>query len=277
MPIRMQKLVSDTKALHENGFVEYLDLQRVVVANNNIVSEQKMMRRLTDLSMDVLKFQMGMNRDNQIEISGSVELKNLSDGLLNETENPAGRIEYELLKSQKQFSSFNYKNERFSVLPSVSGFGVLNTQAQRNEFNFFDPSGKWYPMSLVGFRVSIPVMDGFQRHNRAQKARLELLKIDNNLDLFNKSYQLELKSAKAALANGLDVLNHQKENMNLALEIYNLTKIKYEQGVGSNLELISAETSLKAAEAAYFAALFEAYGASVDLKKALGKLDNGTN
>ena len=40
--------------------------------------------------------------------------------------------------------------------------------------------------------------------------------------------------------------------------MYRVSKIKYESGVGSNLEMITAETMLKEAQTNYFNALFDA-------------------
>jgi outer membrane protein TolC len=60
--------------------------------------------------------------------------------------------------------------------------------------------------------------------------------------------------------------------MDLASNIARITKIKYEQGVGSNLEVVDAENSLRMAQTNYYSALFDAMIAKVDLDKAYGKL-----
>jgi outer membrane protein len=49
-------------------------------------------------------------------------------------------------------------------------------------------------------------------------------------------------------------------------------KIKYEQGVGSSLELIDAESALREAETNYYTALLELLMAKTDLDKASGSL-----
>ena len=72
--------------------------------------------------------------------------------------------------------------------------------------------------------------------------------------------------------NALKSLASQKENQELASNIARITKIKYEQGVGSNLEVVDAENSLRTAQTNYYSALFDAMVAKVDLDKAYGKL-----
>jgi len=48
--------------------------------------------------------------------------------------------------------------------------------------------------------------------------------------------------------------------------------LKYQQGVGSNLEVLNAEASIKESQTNYFAALYNALIAKVELEKANGTL-----
>jgi len=72
----------------------------------------------------------------------------------------------------------------------------------------------------------------------------------------------------------LESLKEQKENLNLANEISRVSRVKYQQGVGSNLEVLNAETSLKESQVNYFTALYNALIAKVELEKANGTLYN---
>jgi outer membrane protein TolC len=60
--------------------------------------------------------------------------------------------------------------------------------------------------------------------------------------------------------------------MQLAQEVYNTTQIKYREGVGSSLEMSTAENELLTAQNNYFNALYNAAIAKVDYLKAYGKL-----
>ena len=60
--------------------------------------------------------------------------------------------------------------------------------------------------------------------------------------------------------------------MALANEVYNQTKLKYDNGLGSNLEIQIAETDLLLAQNNYYQALFDAIVARIEYLKAIGKL-----
>ncbi len=73
--------------------------------------------------------------------------------------------------------------------------------------------------------------------------------------------------------NSIASLNNQRANLNLANEILRVSKIKYEQGVGSSIEVTQAQTSLKEAENNYINALYDALVNKVNLDKASGKIN----
>jgi hypothetical protein len=70
----------------------------------------------------------------------------------------------------------------------------------------------------------------------------------------------------------LHTAKEQKANLDLANEISRVTRVKYQQGVGSNLEVLNAESSIKESQANYFTALYNALVAKVELEKANGTL-----
>ena len=60
--------------------------------------------------------------------------------------------------------------------------------------------------------------------------------------------------------------------MELAVQVYDQTKKKYEMGLGSNIEITAAQTDLKAAQTNYITSLYDAIIARIDFLKATGKL-----
>ena len=67
-------------------------------------------------------------------------------------------------------------------------------------------------------------------------------------------------------------LDNQKKNIELAQQVYNSTKLKYEQGLGSNQEISNAQADLVTAQNNYYGSLYDAINAKIDFLKAAGKL-----
>ena len=91
-----------------------------------------------------------------------------------------------------------------------------------------------------------------------------------SFDLVKSSIDLQRNQGLISLRNSLESLKEQKENLNLANEISRVSRVKYQQGVGSNLEVLNAETSLKESQVNYFTALYNDLIAKVELKQANG-------
>jgi outer membrane protein len=81
---------------------------------------------------------------------------------------------------------------------------------------------------------------------------------------------MEFTIARINFDNAKVSIKTQKANMDLAQNVYDVTRIKYSEGVGSNLEVINAESSLKESQANYYDALYQFLSARVDLEKAAG-------
>lgn len=268
----VKKLRDDTKALYDNGFVEKLDVDRATVSYNSLLIESQNVQRLLDLGLVLLKYQMGMDQTATLSLTDD-----LSKVVLNTPQqNPlkyTDRIEYQLLDLQLRGSMLTMRAERMGYLPTVAVFGSLQAQAQRNKFDFLDnTSQRWFPIGVIGLQVNIPIFDGFQRYYRVQQARVGVMKAQNDMRFIQQTIDLQVALARVTLENSAASLDVRKANMELAQSVYDVSKKKYEQGLGSNLEVISAQTALKEAQASYYDTLYTTVVAKVDYDKAMGTL-----
>lgn len=272
--VRLKKTLDDTKALLENGFVEKIDYDRLTVTYNNLLVEQEKIQRLVTLGTYLLKYQMGMDINAKLTLTDKLEDVKLdvTNSVSAQKFDYEKRVEYGLFETQFKLAKLDLKRQRLSYLPLAYAYGSFSGAAQRNEFDIFDTDKKWYPTSVIGAKVTMPIFTGLQRHAKNQQAQLSVLKAENDMDFIKKSIDLELASATAVLQNASSSLENQKKNIAIAEDVVRVAKVKYDQGVGSNLEMITAETSLKEAQTNYFNALFDAIVAKIDFDKANGNL-----
>ncbi len=270
---RLDKMLKEMRALNSNGYIEKIDVDRVEVNYNNLLVEKEKTLRLINLSEALLKFQMGLDVNQPIILSDSLTAFTAT---LNEAgnvkANPSARIEYSLLESQNKLNELDLKRNRMSYLPSLVAYGSATAQAQRQQFDIFDTKQRWFPIGVVGATLNVPIFDGLQKNYKVEQAKINLFKSKNTLDLIQKSINLEVNNGVTAYTNALVTLNYQKKNIDLAERVYNTTKIKYDQGVGSNLEVINAQASYREALVNYYAAIYDALVSKTDLDKALGNI-----
>ena len=268
---RLKKSFKDTQALFANGFVEKIDVDRLTVLNNNLETERGNVIRLLELNMNLLKFQMGMTIQSKLVLKDSIGSLQVAEFLaVKDTAAYQNRIEYSLLETQKKLNELDLKRYKSLFLPSLAAFGTTSRSFQSNEFlNLIDRS---FPATIIGFRLSVPLLSGGVKAYQVRNAKLEVLKTENNLVNLKNGINLEVEQAQTIYRNGLKSLENQKRNMELAKEVLRVTKIKYEQGVGSSIEVTTAETSLKESQNNYINALYDLLINKVNMDRALGKI-----
>lgn len=270
---RIKKLADDTKIMYDNGFVEKLDVDRINVTYNNLVVEKENITKLVGLSVLMLKFQMGMDVTAPLTLTDTLKTENFEQLLsASNTIDPASRIEYKLLQTQRALYNLDVRRNKMMYLPGLYAFGQYSFNAQRNDFDIFDTDKKWYKTSIVGLQLNIPIFDGLQKARSIQQGKLNIMKTENDLKNLSNAINLEYANTKIQLQNSTASLKTQKDNMELAQQVYNTTHTKYNLGVGSNLELITAQTALKEAQTNYLNALYDALVAKVDYQKATGQI-----
>ena len=276
---RVKKVLDETTALNINGFVEKIDVDRLTVAYNNLLVEKEKTGRLLELGNYLLKFQMGMPIGSKLDLTDKiVEFK------MNDVELPANgafdygkRNDYSLLQTAIVLQELDLKRNKLAYLPNAFAYSSLSTNAQRPTFNVFEINNssaqtKWFPTFLVGATLNIPIFDGLQKNYKIQQAKLALEKTNNSIQSAQIGIDLELASTEVNLKNAAASAETQKKNIELSQEIARVTKIKYTEGIGSNIEILEAETSLKESQTNYYNALFDAIVAKLEYQKARGLL-----
>jgi outer membrane protein TolC len=94
----------------------------------------------------------------------------------------------------------------------------------------------------------------------------------NMIRTLELSAELEATVAGISYANAYTTMMSQKKNMELAMHVYDVTQKKYKGGVGSNIEIVTAETSLVEAQTNYYNAVYDMLVARLDYAKATGTL-----
>ena len=268
---RLKKSLNDTKELFKNGFVEKIDVDRLSVLNNNLITERENVIRLLALNVNLLKFQMGMTIGSELTLTDKIaDVSIEKTPILNSDTIHVKRIEYSLLQTQKKLNELDIKRYKSQFLPSLVAFGSTSSSFQDNSFsNLYNQR---FPSTVIGLKLSVPIISGGQKTYQLRNAKLTALKTQNELYNLENAINLEINQAQTIYLNGQQSLENQKRNMELAKEVLRVTKVKYEQGVGSSIEVTTAETSLKEAQNNYINALYDMLINKVNLDKALGNI-----
>ena len=272
---RLDSLLKETQAMWNAGFAEQIDVDRVKVQFNNAKVEKENFEQTLDLSYALLKFQMGMDVNQPLELKDRIADINfdvIKEGYGKDF-SYEDRIEYAQLNTNLDLVNLDIKNTQVQYLPKIDLYGRYGASAATGSLSDLTNFGdRWFGLGLVGVRLNVPIFDGLRKGRIIQQKRLQAHQIENSRDQLRKNIDVQIKQAHTTLKKSVDNMVAQQENVQLADHVYRAAKIKYAAGVGSNTEVVDADTALTQAQTNYHTALYNALIAKVELEKAYGKL-----
>jgi len=267
------KIAEDNEKAYKIGVVEKIDVDQLKVQASNIQTEKIRQENQYTVSILTLKYQMGMPLDSTIALTDSLRegMVTMADLMEDYPFEFSQRPDYKLIETQQQLNLLDLKRYKWQNLPSLRANGSYGYNYASDQFNamFQNP---YLHFSYVGLNLNIPIFDGNQRRSRVRQAAFAVEKTKNTLEDSRNGIKFQQEQSRSTLKNAIIALQNQRTNLDLAKSVYTLAQKKYREGVGSNLEVIQAETSYLTAQSNFFLSLNAAIYAKIELQKALGIL-----
>jgi outer membrane protein TolC len=271
----LEKLFAETKAYFDAGFTEETDVDQFQITLQNITNTRDVLAQQINLAKMVLAINMGLPVSETVECVDNLNAIIASNGL--ENANASGfnanqHIDMKVVNQSKNLLFLDYRNKQSSMLPTLSAFFSHGQNAFRQTFNIFDFSQRWFPSTVVGVQLNLPILSSGNRLAAAQVAKLEYKKVEFQQKEFEQALTLQAKQAEIELNS--NKMNYQTalKNAEIAKKIYDRNTVKYKEGLISSLDLTQAQNQYFQAESAYFQAVSNYLNAAINFKKATGAL-----
>lgn len=273
----MDQLIHIAQVQYEEGIIKKLDVDQLKVNKINLDSEiQGTSLGLVQLK-NQLKFLMGIPQSE--EISLKKDQLTVGDFAEKDELNLANNTDLRLLDIQSELNGLQLKNIKAGYMPSLSFFvnygwmGQTDRLFSDEEVHDIVGSGT----GTFGLSLSVPIFDSFQKKHQKQQVVIERHKLENirmKTEYFTK---MNYDNAREKLDVNLALVATQKENMELAQNLYDITALSFKEGVAPLTELITAETSLRQSQTQYLGALLQVALADLELIKSSGSLSESIN
>ena len=176
-----------------------------------------------------------------------------------------------LLSQQNTLDEYNLKNKKYQNLPVASAFFNQTYNAFRNEFNFF-ANEKWYPQTLWGVQLQIPIFASGSRWAQIEQAKLAVMKDENALTELERALQFQEIQAKNNWRGAQEQLLLQEANIELAKKIYENAIVKEQIGKGNSIVVSQKYNQLILSQAQYVGAVLDYFNAQLNLNKLYNNL-----
>jgi outer membrane protein TolC len=217
-----------------------------------------------------LKLLMGMPVRDTLILTDSITYNDIRTGVLDAAQyNYTDRKEYQQAQIGLKLLDYSIRRYQLSKLPTVSLSSNYNVIRQANEIGF---GGPWFKSSLVGLNINVPIFTGFATNARIANAKLQFQKNQNNIEALKLNIDNDVQVSVNNYTSALATLEAQKRNMDLAETVFNQTQVKFQNGIGSQTEISTAQSDLLVAQSNFLFAMYDAIKAKIDFLKATGKL-----
>lgn len=266
----LEQTLYETKEMYKEGFVEATDVDQIQISVTRIKNTIKSITRQIEIGHKLLKFQMGLDLKQEIVLTDELEhilnQVNIAD-LVDKDFDFKRNISYQLLNTQERLAELSLKNEKVQYWPTVSAYWYHTRNAMRDSFNFFDFSEKWYPVTVAGFKVDFQIFRSGEQRSKVNQAEIALKQARNTKRQVSQSLLLEVSQAKTSLTTSYENYLNIKENMALSNRVYDVTLMKYKEGISSSMDLIQAHNQYLTAQSDYINAISELLNAKNTLDK----------
>lgn len=269
---RQQKQYNDAKSRYDVGLVDKTDYQRASITLANIRSDIKRAQEGTKAKVAYLKQLMGFPIETEVQLE--YDYTRMEQAVLVDTTTIiefANRVELQQLQTQRELLRLNTAYNKWSFLPTVSAFGNYNWLYFNNELS--DLYNQSYPTSAVGLQVSVPIFQGTRRVQNLRIAQLQEQRLDIEMENTRKAINTEYQSALANYKSDYTEWRTLQNNLQLAQEVYDIIKLQYDEGVKAYVDLVVAESELRATQLNYYNALYNLLASKLDYQRALGTID----
>ena len=130
--------------------------------------------------------------------------------------------------------------------------------------------------SSVGLYVSIPIFTGFNTKYKVQAAEQQLKINEAEYEKLSQNASLEVYKTYQSLISETQATRTSSDLVASAQASYDLALGRYKAGVGTILDLLSAQSALASAKQQHIQSLYNWYITKASLAKAMGTLDFST-
>jgi outer membrane protein len=268
---RLDRSLKDAYYQYQSGVVDKTDYKRAGISLNNVKAQRKGTQELLVARYAYLKQQMGYPAEQSLQLS--FDTTHMEGGIALDTLQKIqyeSRIEFQQLQTQQRLLQANVKYNQWSYIPTLSAFGYYNLIYQNDEFSKL--VNRSFPNSYIGLGFAWPLFQGGKRMWNIRQANLQLKRNEVEMTDLKNSINTEYSQAMATYKSNLSDFYAQKENLGLASDVYNTLTLQYKSGIKTYLDVIIAETELRATQLNYYNSLYQVLSSKIDVEKALGTL-----
>ncbi|MFP3834566.1 TolC family protein [Chryseobacterium sp. SIMBA_028] len=270
------RALKDSRALLAQGRGLKSDTLSSFIAVENLRSSISYLKNSIDVSGIELKRLIGLKEPAEIELTDPLELgietSQSEFQLVDEAFGIAekNRNDITIQKLMIDLTEKKLKATQAKLLPQISLIGQYQVQLQADDFKFSQYA--WPRTSFVGIELSVPIFNGNRIQSQISQAKIKAQQEDIRLNDLKDEVRTELATIISKWKEAVTQLDIHETTIKSAELNHKMVESRFQNSLGSRLELTDAELALTQAQINYLNAVYHLRILHVQLQHALGLL-----
>lgn len=259
----LKEIHQKTKLSAEVGIIEPTDLDQLTVQVGTLENNLRAVERQIELAYNILRMNIGLGVDSELELTDSLEAVLsllVQDSNAIQSYDMQNNLDFQLMASQLQMAEKQVRLQQSAALPTLSAFYQYTEKLKKPEFDMS-------PKNVVGLNLSIPIFSSCLRHAKVKQARIQHEKMENSKALLWDQLLIQEKQARFNLVNAWDQYHNQNDNLSVSQQVFHMISLKYEQGLVSGIDLITANNNYVMAQNNYVNSVLQLLQAGLELER----------
>jgi len=259
---------------YEAGGASGFEKMRAEVEVANILPQEIAAKNNYQAALTGLRTVLGVSKEKEIQINGALAFQvDEMDGItLSELQSTSveNRPELFAFSAQKRIASKGITLARSQFMPKLFFTTDYSFLAMTNDYDLDQEDFSKGFTSAVS--LQIPLFNAFKNHKQYQKAQLDYkITLDAEKQI-QDGIAAEVEIAYNQFQVAKEKYQAAKESSGLAEEALRLANLMYEEGVSTQLDVMSSQLALTQARLNYASALYEYQMARYGLRRVSGTL-----
>lgn len=182
------------------------------------------------------------------------------------------RPELSMLHMQQDLYDTSYRLFRATYFPTLAASGsYAHTGGTDAHIWPDDPGEELQPSLSFGIQLYVPLFDGLRSYGQMRQMQAKKRSAQLQERMLVRGIRMEITALVSRIRLQEQVFKANQEAQRVVEEAYNLARLRFENGLGTRLEMTDAKTILRNAMLGVVTSLYNLNNARAELDRALGR------
>lgn len=267
----LEKAANEARAMFDQGMLESTDTDRLTLQLDETRNQLRTLEQQVRVARAYLNLVLGLPTGTPVTLTDALQplLDDPAEvGLADAAFDVGQHVDQQVAQSMLRLGELEVRNKKAAYMPSLGGF--INYQQAYNYMEFDVGNGAWwFPGSMWGLQLNLPIFSSGMRQQQLKQARLSLEQAGINVKATEQRLLAEKEQQQAILRAAQDSYETGKRNLALSRSIFDRTSIKFTEGVASSFELTQEHANHLTTQQTYIQRIVDLLRARADMRKAL--------